>query len=95
MRESSKVECIEGKLQRYRRVTAKVLAELEFKKGISSKDRKVAEEFLQNAKCYFEDSLYFEAKGDKPRALAAVSYAHAWLDAGVVAGFFKKFHYHL
>jgi len=71
------------------------LAELEYSKDLKAKERCIAEEFLQNAKCYFEDSLYFEAQGDKARALAAVSYAHAWLDAGVVARFFKKFHYHL
>jgi len=95
MTAGKKIECIKEKLSRYRKVTSKVLAELEFSKGISAKDRCVAEEFLQNAKCYFEDSIYFESQGDKLRALAAVSYAHAWLDAGVVAGFFGKFHYHL
>ncbi|MDO8647152.1 MAG: DUF357 domain-containing protein [Candidatus Diapherotrites archaeon] len=95
MKKKPKIEGIEEKLSRYRKVTLKVISELEFAQKISAKNRKIAQEFLQNAKCYFEDSLYFEAQGDKARALAAVSYAHAWLDAGVTADFFKSFHYHL
>ena len=40
------------------------------------------------SKNYFSDALYFEEKKDFLTALAAYSYAHAWLDAGVKAGWF-------
>jgi hypothetical protein len=38
------------------------------------------------AERYRKDGKFFEDKGDYERALAAYSYAHAWLDAGVRLG---------
>ncbi len=45
-----------------------------------------AEDFLGMARAYLSDARHFEAHGDPDRALAAVSYAHGWLDAGVRLG---------
>ncbi len=39
------------------------------------------------AKNYLSDGKHFQEKKEGSLALAAFSYAHAWLDAGVRAGF--------
>jgi len=38
---------------------------------------------------YLEDSKYFAERGDYATALAAVSYAHAWIDVGTYIGILK------
>ncbi|HZY69621.1 MAG TPA: DUF357 domain-containing protein [Thermoplasmata archaeon] len=43
-------------------------------------------DFLDMARAYVKDADHFLARGDRDRALAAVSYAHGWLDAGVRLG---------
>ncbi len=45
-----------------------------------------SEDFLSMARAYLSDARHFEKNGDRDRALAAVSYAHGWLDAGVRLG---------
>jgi hypothetical protein len=45
-----------------------------------------SEDFLSMARAYLEDARHFQSKGDDERALAAVSYAHGWIDAGVRLG---------
>lgn len=45
-----------------------------------------SEDFLGMARAYLSDAEHFRAQGDGERALAAVSYAHGWLDAGVRLG---------
>jgi uncharacterized protein len=45
-----------------------------------------SEDFIAMAKAYLSDAEHFRAKGDRDRALAAASYAHGWLDAGVRLG---------
>lgn len=45
-----------------------------------------AEDYLAMAKAYLSDAEHFAQQGDTDRALAAASYAHAWLDAGVRLG---------
>ena len=45
-----------------------------------------SEDFLAMARAYLSDARHFEKQGDRDRALAAVSYAHGWLDAGVRLG---------
>lgn len=45
-----------------------------------------AEDFLTMARAYWADAAHFAETGDTDRALAAVSYAHGWLDAGVRLG---------
>ena len=43
-------------------------------------------DFLAMARAYLADAEHFESTGDHDRALAAVSYAHGWIDAGVRLG---------
>ena len=81
-------ESIFGKIQKYKRLTKQALEKISLKKGLSKKDQKTAKDFLEMGKNYFFDAKYFEKKGDHANALAALSYAHAWLDAGVRAGLF-------
>ena len=45
-----------------------------------------SEDFLSMARAYLADAEHFERQGDRDRALAAESYAHGWLDAGVRLG---------
>ncbi|MCI4366514.1 MAG: DUF357 domain-containing protein [Thermoplasmata archaeon] len=45
-----------------------------------------SDDFLGMARSYLADARHFLAKGDADRALAAVSYAHGWIDAGVRLG---------
>ncbi len=51
--------------------------------------QEVAQDFLSMAKNYLSDAKHFREKGDLLTALAAASYAHAWLDAGARAGLFE------
>jgi len=48
--------------------------------------RGAADDFLGMARSYLSDARHFLAQGDADRALAAVSYAHGWIDAGVRLG---------
>jgi hypothetical protein len=45
-----------------------------------------AEEVVEMAQAYLYDARHFAEDGDLVRALSAVYYAHAWLDAGVRVG---------
>ncbi|EQD54488.1 protein containing DUF357 [mine drainage metagenome] len=45
-----------------------------------------SDDFLSMARAYLADAEHFAAGGDLDRALAAASYAHGWLDAGVRLG---------
>jgi len=45
-----------------------------------------SDDFLKMARDYLADAEHFERSGDAERALAAVSYAHGWIDAGVRLG---------
>lgn len=74
------------KVKHYRKLTEKALAKVSLMQGITPAERKTAEDFLSMARNYFSDAKHFEEKGDALTALAAYSYAHAWLDAGVRAG---------
>ena len=50
--------------------------------------RRIAEDFLQMARAYRRDADHLRAQGDLARAVGAVYYAHAWLDAGARLGLF-------
>ncbi len=75
------------RVAKYRKLTEQALKKVSVKKGISGKEEKIALDFLSMARNYFNDAKHFESKGKTDLALAAYSYAHAWLDAGVKAGF--------
>ena len=50
---------------------------------------KEAADFLDMASRYHADARHFESEGDLVTAFAAVTYAHAWLDAGARIGLFR------
>jgi uncharacterized protein len=64
---------------RYERVTKAALA---IAKAAPQNDPKAAAEVLQMAESYVSDAQFFLEQGDVPRSLAALSYAHGWLDCG-------------
>lgn len=78
-------EEINKKLDKYFGMTEKALKLIE----VTAADKTTAEDFLKMAKDYLSDARHFREKGDLLTALAAASYAHAWLDAGARAGLFK------
>jgi hypothetical protein len=45
-----------------------------------------SDDILAMARAYLADAEHFARSGDLERALAAASYAHGWLDAGVRLG---------
>jgi hypothetical protein len=65
--------------ERYARVTREALAMAE---AAPRTDEARAAEVLDMARRYVEDSAFLHGNGDVPRALAALAYAHGWLDAG-------------
>ena len=76
------------KVEKYELLTARALKEIKLKKGLTEKENAIAKDFLQMANNYFNDAKYFKKQGKLLTALAAFSYAHAWLDAGVRAKVF-------
>jgi len=77
------------KVEKYEKLTARALKEIKVKKGLNEKENAIAEDFLGMAKNYFNDAKFFKEKGNLLTSLAAFSYAHAWLDAGVRARVFE------
>ena len=77
---------IEDKVAHYKKLTKAALEKVGFVPGLGEKEQKTAEDFIEMAKNYFADAQHFGEKGELMDALAAYSYAHAWLDAGVRAG---------
>lgn len=80
-------EELSEKVQRYRLLTEVALQKVSAKAKEGSKDFARAKDFLSMARNYFNDARHFEEQKKLDLALAAYSYAHAWLDAGVRAGF--------
>ena len=79
-------EELKQRVKRYRRLTQKALRKVGIKAGKGSTDFVRGADFITMAQNYFNDAKHFEEKGKLLLALAAYSYAHAWLDAGVRAG---------
>ncbi len=77
---------LEKRVKKYHSLTEKALAMASIKKGLSIADEGKARQLLKMAKDYFSDAEHFERQGKLSLALAAFSYAHAWLDAGVRIG---------
>ncbi len=75
-------------LDHYFMVTDTALKKVKIASPEHSHLRKIAEDFLEMARAYRKDAEYFRDKGDYPRALGAIYYAHAWLDAGARIGLF-------
>ena len=77
------------KVKKYEKLTSLALKEIKVKSNLSEKEKLIAEDFLQMANNYFNDGKYFKKQGKLLTSLAAFSYAHAWLDAGVRARVFE------
>ncbi len=80
-------EELQQRVQRYRALTEQALKKVTIKAEPNSKDFARAKDFLSMARNYFNDARHFEEQKKLDLALAAYSYAHAWLDAGIRAGF--------
>ncbi|MCI4330286.1 MAG: DUF357 domain-containing protein [Thermoplasmata archaeon] len=76
----------EALLERYLRLTTEALAKVRPAPPSRSFLAGASEDFLSMARAYLSDAHHFRSKGDLERALAAASYAHGWLDAGVRLG---------
>ena len=59
---------------------------MSIREGLDARGALVANDFVQMAKNYYHDALFFKHEAQLLTALAAFSYAHAWLDAGVRSG---------
>ena len=79
-------ESIEAKLKKYRELTLKALEKVELKSPKGSKENEMGKKLLEMAESYYSDAQFFEQEGKLLTALAAYSYAHAWIDAGVRLG---------
>lgn len=73
-------------LAKYLRLTREALARVSAAAPARSYLRGASDDFLSMARAYLADAEHFSAAGDRERALAAASYAHGWLDAGVRLG---------
>jgi hypothetical protein len=73
-------------LEKYLRLTREALARVAVAPPERSYLRGASDDFLAMARAYLADAEHFSAAGDRDRALAAASYAHGWLDAGVRLG---------
>jgi len=85
----SLLEELKLRVQKYESLTRKALEQVQIIPSKGTKQRELAEQFLKVARDYYSDAKFYADKGDNITALAAFSYAHAWLDAGVKAGFLK------
>ena len=75
-------------LDKYFGLTERALGKVRVAAPPKSHLHKLALDFLAMARAYYQDAVDLRKKGDKARALGAVYYAHAWLDAGARLGFF-------
>jgi hypothetical protein len=74
------------RVTRYHAITKQALEKIEMKARKGTREYDIAMDFLSMAKNYFNDAQHFQKNGELLLALAAYSYAHAWMDAGVRAG---------
>ncbi|MCI4327832.1 MAG: DUF357 domain-containing protein [Thermoplasmata archaeon] len=73
-------------VEKYLTLTAEALARVRSTPPARSFLIGASEDFLGMARAYLSDARHFRDTGDLDRALAAASYAHGWLDAGVRLG---------
>jgi len=76
------------KTDRYERLLAEALAEIDPVAPEGTPLAAAAAEFEEMAASYLQDGRHFRDGGDLVNALAAFSYGHAWLDAGARIGLF-------
>lgn len=79
---------VELRAVHYQSLTAKALKKAKIIVPKSGSLFMIATDFREMAQNYHADGTYFLEKGQFELALAAFSYAHAWLDAGARLGVF-------
>ena len=82
------MEELKSKLKKYFELTTEAMKKAKIKSSLDEKSKKAAEDLLNLSRCYFDDALHFEKKGDIVNAYGAVCYSHAFLDAGARLGYF-------
>lgn len=85
MEKNASFEELVKKVKKYNLLTEQALQKISIKAEKGSKEFVVAADFIAMAQNYFNDARHFQEAGNFLNALAAFSYAHAWLDAGVRA----------
>ena len=73
------------KLQRYEKITREAL-EMAKQAPENLNLDEARHDFLDMIQRYISDAKHFEQQGNIINALAALSYAHGWLDAGARLG---------
>ncbi|MHB1262148.1 MAG: DUF357 domain-containing protein [Thermoplasmatota archaeon] len=76
------------KIAKYLETTRKAFAKVTVVAPPRSFAARMAENFLDMAKRYYEDAKHSHAQGNDVQAFAQVNYAHGWLDAGARLGIF-------
>ncbi len=76
------------RLDKYFDITGRALEKVKSSEKDAERAKEAAD-FLDMAERYISDAKHFREQGNYVLALAAVNYAHAWLDAGVRIGLFK------
>jgi len=78
----------EEKVMDYLKKTEKALSEISINVPENSHFGRIAKDFIDMSRSYYNDAKYFFENGDLVNACAAVNYAHGWLDAGARIGLF-------
>jgi len=76
------------RLDKYFDITGRALEKVKAAEKDSGRGKEAAD-FLDMAERYYSDAKHFREQGNYVLALAAVNYAHAWLDAGARIRLFK------
>ena len=79
---------LEEKTNRYMVMLEEALKDVKISVGEGSYLRKIADDYLDMARSYYNDGVHFAESEDRVNALVCFSYGHAWLDAGVRLGVF-------
>ncbi len=77
---------MQAKVEQYETMLATGLEAIRIAAREDSPLWELGEEHREMAASYLEDGRHFLEAGDLPNALAAFSYGHGWLDAGVRSG---------
>lgn len=77
---------LKARVARYETITREAMNKIAISARKGSNEFRIAEDFLSMTRNYFADAQHFAGQGEFILALAAFSYAHAWMDAGVRAG---------
>lgn len=77
---------LETKTDRYETMLSDALDAVEIEPDPGTERYESAEECREMAASYLADGRHFRAEKDPVNALAAFSYGHGWLDAGVRFG---------